>query len=316
MNFKNKKILITDKIHHSLIDKLNTYGFSFTTYLAIPKEKLIQILPDFEGVILRSRLFFDKEIIDACTNLRFIARAGSGMENIDIQAAESNGIICINSPEGNRDSVGEHALGLLLSIFHNINISNSETKSGIWDRKKNRAKELKGKTVGIIGYGNTGSAFAKKVSCCDVNVIAYDKYKRNFSDSFTKEVTMSQIFELSDVLSLHIPLTKETHHLVNEAFINQFQKNIILINTSRGPIVNTEHLANALKNGKIEATGLDVLEYENTAFESLHIINDAYDYLCKNDNVIITPHIAGLSHESELRHAEVLSKKIIKLLES
>lgn len=313
-NFNNKTILITDKIHNSLIDILSKYGFSFTTDLAITHEKLINVIHNFEGVVLRSRLVFDKEIIDAATNLRFIARAGSGMENIDVKTAESKGIICINSPEGNRDSVGEHALGLLLSIFHNINVSDAETKVGIWDRKKNRSKELKGKTVGIIGYGNTGSAFAKRLNCLDVNVIAYDKYKNNFSDSYVREVSKNEIFELSDVLSLHVPLTEETHHLVNDSFINKFKKNIVLINTSRGPVVNTEHLTNALKTGKVKAAGLDVLEYENVAFESLHITNDAYDFLCKNPNVIITPHIAGLSAESEQRHAEVLAEKILKLL--
>jgi D-3-phosphoglycerate dehydrogenase len=313
-NFNNKTILITDKIHNSLIDILSKYGFSFTTDLGITHQKLINVIHNFEGVVLRSRLVFDKEIIDAATNLRFIARAGSGMENIDVKTAESKGIICINSPEGNRDSVGEHALGLLLSIFHNINVSDAETKVGIWDRKKNRSKELKDKTVGIIGYGNTGSALAKRLNCLDVNVIAYDKYKSNFSDSYVREVSKNEIFELSDILSLHVPLTKETQYLVNKSFINKFKKNIVLINTSRGPVVNTEHLIDALKTGKIEAAGLDVLEYENVAFESLHITNDAYDFLCKSPNVIITPHIAGLSAESEQRHAEVLAEKILKLL--
>lgn len=312
----SKKIIVTDKVHYSLSERLNKYGFTTVTKEGITRNELIEILPEFEGIILRSRIIFDKELVERGINLRFIARAGSGMENIDTACAESKGIVCINSPEGNRDSVGELALGLVLSLLHNINKSAIETKNGKWNRKINRGNELKNKIIGIIGYGNTGSAFAKKIQGLDVEILAYDKYKTGFTDKYVKEVEMSEIFKYADIVSLHIPLNEETKYLANNNFFNSFYKTIIFINTSRGPIVNTAALADAIKTGKVKAAGLDVLEYENTAFESLSIDNDIYDFLCKNDNVIITPHIAGLSYESEERHAEILAEKIIKLYDS
>ncbi|HRS53300.1 MAG TPA: NAD(P)-dependent oxidoreductase [Bacteroidales bacterium] len=315
MQFNNKQILITDNIHNLLIDKLKEYGFIIIQKLNITRTELKQILPDFEGIIIRSKIIFDKELLEVACNLRFIARAGSGMENIDVDLARNKGIECINSPEGNRDSVGEHTIGLILSLLHNINIADKEIKQQKWDRYKNRVNEIQGKIIGIIGYGNTGSAFAKKVKSLGAEIIAYDKYKSNFSDEFVKEVTMNDIFKYSDIVSLHIPLTSETKYLVDNVFFNSFTNNIIFVNTSRGPIVDTHALVMAIKSGKVVAAGLDVLEYEGIAFESLNISdNEDYNFLCQTEKIIMTPHIAGLSYQSEKRHAEILAEKIIKLL--
>lgn len=276
-----------------------------------------QKISGFDGVVIRSRFLLDAEMIDKGYNLKFIARAGAGMENIDVAYAESKGIVCLNAPEGNRDAVGEHALGMLLSLLNKLNKADREVRDGIWLREENRGTELQGKTVGIIGFGNMGSAFAKKLSGFDVNILVYDKYVRIDKKKYpyVKQVSIEKIFKETDVLSLHIPLTDDTKFLVNDSFIKSFKKNIYLINTSRGKNVNTADLVKHLKTGKIKGACLDVSEYESISFENLadKKISAPLQYLLKCENVALSPHIAGWTHESNEKIAQVLAKKIISL---
>jgi D-3-phosphoglycerate dehydrogenase len=260
----------------------------------------------------------NRQLIDKATNLKFIGRVGAGMESIDVAYAESKGIKCFNSPEGNRDAVGEHALGMLIAVMNNFLHADKQVRNGEWKREENRGVEIKGKTIGIIGYGNMGSAFAKKLKGFEANVIAYDKYKFNYSDEFVKEVSLEEIFENSDILSLHVPLTDETHYMLNASFINKFKKKFWLINTSRGAVVNTNDLVAALKSGKVKGAALDVIEYEETSFETLSgkDLPDAWKYLISSDKVILTPHIAGWTVESKIKLAKVLAEKIIAYMKT
>ncbi len=274
-----------------------------------------EIIHQYHGVIVRSKIRLDEEFLKNATKLKFIARVGAGMENIDQHFAESMGIVCLNAPEGNRDAVGEQAVAMLLSLFNHLNKADKEVRTGIWEREKNRGVELGGKTIGIIGYGNTGSAFAKKLRGFDVHVLAYDKYKTSFSDGLVNEAEIKELFEKSDVVSLHVPLTGETDYMVNDHFINQFSKNIYLINTSRGKIVNTPDLVKNLESGKVLGACLDVLEYEGFSFEDLNSSNlpAAFSKLVEMDQVILSPHIAGWTHESNIKMAKVIFKKIMDL---
>jgi len=307
------KILVTDLIHPFLAEKLRGEGFNVDTQIDISRDTLIKTVHEYSGLIVRSRLIIDSKIITAAKHLLFIARAGSGMESIDTETAAKKGITCINSPEGNRDAVGEHALGMLLALMHNINKADKEVKQGQWDRQNNRTTELKNKKIGIIGYGNTGSSFAGKLKGFEVEILAHDKYKTGFSDAYVKEAGLEDIFKECDIVSLHLPLTKETQYYVNKQFLNNFSKKIILLNTSRGPVVDTAALAEAMKSGIVKGAALDVIEYEETAFESLKLYKapEPFNFLRDSEKVILSPHIAGVSHEAELRHAEVLSGKII-----
>ena len=312
--FNNSAILIIDHIHNDLITKLQELGFLVDYKPVIKKTEIEEIISNYNGIILRSKIRIDNILIDKASKLEFIGRAGSGLENIDTVYAEKKGITCFNSPEGNRDSVGEHTLGLLLNLLNKISKAGNEIKKGIWNRNDNWGIELKGKTVGIIGYGNMGGSFAKKLSGFEVNVIAYDKFKKDFSDSFVQEVDLETIFNRADILSLHIPLTNETQYLISSEFLNRFKKNIFLLNTSRGQIVNTKELVYCIKSGKILGAGLDVIEYENHNFENLGCKNlsEDFDYLLNSDKVIITPHVAGWSNESFYKVSMVLAEKILK----
>jgi D-3-phosphoglycerate dehydrogenase len=315
------KILFLDTAHPFLKKELEKNKFQCIDDLTSSKEEIEKQLFSYDGIILRSRLTIDKKFIDAGKNLKFIARVGAGMEHIDVTYAEKKGIRCISSPEGNRNAVAEHALGMLLDLLNNISKANEEVKSGNWIREANRGTELEGKTIGIYGYGNTGSAFAKVLRGFDVKIIAYDKYKQNFGNEFVKESTPEEIFAHADVLSLHIPLSEETKYLVDDRFISRFQKNIYIINTSRGPIVRTDDLVTKLKSGKILGAGLDVLEYEETSFEFMQPIAkshqpSALQYLFNSKKAILTPHIAGWSFESYEKMAKVLTGKIIALFKS
>lgn len=281
------------------------------------KEEIISKINDFTGVVIRSRFKLDKDFLSQTQSLKFIARAGAGMENIDVKYATSKGIACLNSPEGNRDAVGEHATGMLLSLFNNLNKADREVRKGIWLREENRGVELQGKTVGIIGFGNTGSVFAKKLSGFEVKMIAYDKYIAvdSIKYPFVQQVSMENIFEETDILSFHIPLTNETKYLVNDDFINRFKKNIYVINSSRGPILNTADLVKNLKTGKVKGACLDVLEYESVSFENFSPgdFPEPMQYLIKSESVIVSPHIAGWTFESNEKMAKILAKKIIEL---
>jgi D-3-phosphoglycerate dehydrogenase len=257
----------------------------------------------------------DKEMLDKAKMLKFIGRVGAGMESIDLEYAASKGIVCLNSPEGNRDAVGEHAIGMLLCLFNKLKQADLQMRKGIRDREGNRGIEIKGKTIGIIGYGNMGSSFAQRLIGFDCNVIAYDKYKSGFGNEFVKEVSLNEIFNDTDILSFHVPLTDETNYMLDEAFINQFAKDFYLINTARGQVVNTEALVLGMKAGKIKGCCLDVIEYEKFSFEEINAtqLPDAYQYLIKAENVLLSPHVAGWTIESKYKLAKVLAEKIIQL---
>jgi len=306
------KILFIDNAHPCLSQELSRLGFHcdyFPQYNRIDYENCIH---EYIGVIIRSKIIFDKTIIDKAANLKFIARVGAGMESINVAYAESKDIACINSPEGNRDAVGEHALGMLLNLLNNISRANNQIRKGIWLREENRGIEIKHKTIGIIGYGNMGSSFARKLNGFEANVIVYDKYKFNYSDEFVKEYSMAELFEQTDILSIHIPLTEETNHLVTSEYINKFKKNIFIINTARGKIIKTKDLADELKKGKVLGAALDVMEYENHSFEFIDkkTIPEDFRYLIESDNVILTPHIAGWTVESNVKLSMVIVDKI------
>ena len=310
---KNKKVLFLDPTHQRLIELLEKDGFVCDLSFQKSREDVLSNIHEYAGVIIRSRIHIDKDFIDKATNLQFIGRVGAGMESIDVAFAEARGIRCFNSPEGNRDAVGEHAIGLMLALMNNFLKADKQVRNGEWNREQNRGIEIKGKTIGILGYGNMGSAFARKLKGFETNVIAYDKYKFNYSDEFVKEVSMDEIFENADILSLHVPLTDETRYLFNTKYINKFKKDFWLINTSRGTIVKTDDLVSALKSGKVKGAALDVIEYEETSFEKLkdNKLPEAFEYLMKSDKVILTPHIAGWTEESKIKLAEVLAEKII-----
>ncbi|MEP7168188.1 MAG: NAD(P)-dependent oxidoreductase [Bacteroidota bacterium] len=311
------KILIIDSIHPSFKKIVEEKGFVCEDGTAWNKEEIILKINNYTGVVIRSRFKLDKDFLAHTDNLKFIARAGAGMENIDVHYATSKRIACLNSPEGNRDAVGEHAIGMLLSLFNNLNKAGTEVRKGIWLREENRGVELQGKTVGIIGFGNMGSAFAKKLSGFEVNIIAYDKYIAidSIKFPFVQQVSMEKIFEETDIISFHIPLTDETKYLVDDDFINRFKKNIYIINTSRGPILNTADLVKNLKTGKVKGACLDVLEYESTSFEnfSANDIPELIQYLMNSDKVVLTPHIAGWTFESNDKMAKILAKKVLEL---
>ena len=306
------KILIAEPVHEILQKKLSNAGFLCSYMPKLSFSELKKIIPGYNGLVIRSKFKISKSFIDKTENLRFIARAGAGMENIDTTYAEKKGINCINSPEGNRDSVGEHALGMVLTLMHKIKISDTEIRKGIWNRQ-NIGTEIQGKTIGIIGYGNMGSAFAQRLKGFSVNVIAYDKYKFGFTDDFVKEVTLEKLFNETDILSIHVPLTKETEFMINNDFINHFKKSIYIINTARGKILKTDDLVKNLKTGKVTGAALDVLEYEKTSFEDIFSGKNSptLQYLLNSGNVILTPHIAGSSDASYKKIAKILAEKII-----
>ncbi|NNM95907.1 MAG: hydroxyacid dehydrogenase [Bacteroidia bacterium] len=306
------KILFIDSNHSALHEALEAAGFTCDLQYTWDRKKILQELPAYEGIVIRSRIKIDRELIDHAANLKFIARAGAGMENIDTVYAESKGIRCLNSPEGNRDAVGEHTLGMLLALLNNITKADRELKQGLWLREENRGTEICGKTIGIIGYGNMGSAFAQRLAGFGATVLAYDKYKKNFSDRWVKEASPEQLFDTADIISLHLPLTDETRYLVNREYIQKFKKNIYIVNTSRGEVVKTDELVEQLKKGKVSGACLDVLEYESPSFEQLNPeqMPEPMRYLLQSDRVLLTPHIAGWSYESHEKIAKVLAGKI------
>lgn len=308
------KILHLDTNHPLLIKQLNELGFqNHQEYTALKKD-IETIISNYDGIIIRSRFTIDKTFLDAAKNLKFIGRVGAGLENIDCDYAEKKGVILISAPEGNSNAVGEHTLALLLSLFNKLNKADSEIREGKWLREDNRGLELDGKTVGIIGYGNMGKAFAKKLRGFDVDVLCYD-IKANVGDKNAKQVSLATFQEQADVVSLHTPQTELTKKMVNSKFIQAFNKPFWLLNTARGKSVVTNDLVSALKTGKILGAGLDVLEYEKASFENLFKNNDenmpeAFRYLIQAQNVILTPHVAGWTVESKEKLAQTIVDKI------
>lgn len=306
-----EKILHLDSNHPLLLQQLAEAGFENHADYTSSKEEVEAKIGDYEGIVIRSRFRIDKRFLDCARNLRFIARVGAGLESIDTDYAQTKGIALIAAPEGNRNAVAEHALAMLLSLFNKLNTADAEVKAGHWNREKNRGHELDGKTVGIIGYGNMGKSFARKLRGFDVEVLCCDILE-NVGDTNAKQVSLHELQQKADVLSLHIPWTPQTDKMVNAAFIESFKKPFWLLNTSRGKNVVTRDLALALKAGKILGAGLDVLEYEKSSFEHLFSdeVPEALHYLLGSDQVILTPHIAGWTLESKERLARVIADKI------
>ncbi|MXV17896.1 NAD(P)-dependent oxidoreductase [Hufsiella ginkgonis] len=306
-----KKILIADPLHPAFKQRAEELGFIVDDFPAYTREQTLAVIHRYEGLVIRTKFLIDREIMDAGARLEFIARAGAGMDNIDVTYAEEKGIACIHASEGNRDAVGEHAISLLLALMNNLLKADKEVRSLRWDREGNRGLELGGRTVAIIGYGNTGRSFAAKLRGFGVRVLAYDKYKTGFGDEHVTEASMEEVVKLADVLSLHLPLTPETRQLVNEEYLFHFRKPFFLLNTSRGEIVNTAAVLRYLREGKILGAGLDVLETEK--FPELGQ-TPWFKELAGSDNVILTPHVAGWTVESYRKISEVLGEKLSGLV--
>ncbi len=306
-----KKVVFLDPVDPVVLQTLESSGFKCHPYDGkMPAEKMVKSCC---GIIVRSRTPIDKALLDAAENLEFVGRLGAGMENIDTLYAQKKGVAVFNSPEGNRDAVGEHALGMLLAMMNHIPRAHEQVIQGIWQREENRGEEIKGKTIGIVGYGNTGSAFAKKLQGLECHVLAYDKYKTGFGSSLVEEVTSEQIFRETDILSLHIPLTPETRYMVNSQYLESFHKPIRLINTARGKIVDTHALLESIRREKVRQAALDVLEFESPSFERLHFneLPQVFQDLCQTGKVLLSPHIAGWTRESKYKLGKVLAEKIL-----
>ena len=306
------KILHLDTNHPLLLNQLNDLGFTNHEDYTSTKEDVEKKIHEYDGIVIRSRFKIDKTFIDAATNLKFIARVGAGLESIDCDYAEQKGIYLISAPEGNRNAVAEHALGMLLSLMNKFGEADAEVRQGDWNREKNRGDELDGKTIGIIGYGNMGKAFAKKLRGFDIDVIFHD-IKDGLEDANAKQVTLNELQTKADVLSLHVPITELTNKMVNEDFINHFKKPFYLINTARGKCVVTKDLVDALQSNKIKGAGLDVLEYEKSSFENLFLdgqIPYSFEELLQLKNVLVTPHIAGWTHPSTEKLSQTIVDKI------
>ena len=303
------KIIFIDTTHPKLIKDLNYKGFICDQAYDKSRSEILKIIMNYDGIVIRSRFKIDKNFINAAKKLKFIARAGSGTENIDLRYANKKNIKFFNAAEGNRHAVAEHALAMILNLLNNIRVSDQEIRRGIWNREKNRGIELSGKTIGIIGFGNTGSSFAKILENFNVKILAYDKYK----EKYKFQSNLDEILELSDIISLHIPLTEETKYLVNENFIYKAKKPFYIINTSRGQCIETKALIKGLKDQKILGACLDVFEREKNSFEKIGE-NADLKYLIESNKTILTPHIAGWTFESNYKIAGTLSKKIINLI--
>lgn len=315
MSNKDVKILHIDSNHPLLWEQLEQAGFHNEADFTSSKSEIEAKIHNYHGVVIRSRFKIDIEFIDKATNLKFIARVGAGLESIDCDYAKSKEIHLIAAPEGNRNAVGEHAMGMLLSLMNKLNRADKLVREGKWIREGNRGNELEGKTIGLIGYGNMGKSFAKKLRGFDVEVLCYDILP-DVGDENARQVSLQELQQKADVLSLHIPWTPETDKMVNANFIDTFAKPFWFINTSRGKNVVTDDLVTALQSGKIIGAGLDVLEYEKLSFENLFIDSEkprAFEYLLQSENVLLTPHIAGWTFESHQKLAQIIADKIKKL---
>lgn len=311
------KVAFLDTVHPILKSRLEDKGFKCKEYLLISREDILRgELKSIEGIVLRSRLQIDSEILKALPELKWIARSGSGLENIDLASAKSKGVKVFNSPEGNRDAVGEHVLGMILMILHKLRSGDRTVHERVWDREAHRGTELSSKTVGIIGYGVMGTAFASKLSGLGCKVIAYDKYKKGFSSDIVEEVTESDFFNRSDIVSVHVPWTSETKQLVNSNWLAKFKKTIVFVNSSRGAVVNTSDLLDALDLGQVSHIALDVIEFEGNSLEGLDKVKDKESRatlarLLASPNVFLSPHVAGWTKESYIKLSTYLADKIL-----
>lgn len=307
------KVLFIDKVHSILQMRLEKEHIECIDGTAFSKNDCLNILPEINGIVVRSRFRLDQDFLQSGKNLQFIARSGAGMENIDEVFCEKHQIKLFNAPEGNRNAVGEHAVGMILTLFNRLHIADQEIRKGKWDRELNRGIELEGKTIGIIGYGNNGAAFAEKLSGFDVTILAYDKYKKGFDSGSIIESSIDDIFSQADIVSFHIPQNEETIYYADENFFSSFKKNIYLINLSRGKIVQTSALVKAIKNEKVLGACLDVLEYEKSSFESFfeQELDPNFSYLLTSEKVLLSPHVGGWTQESYFKLSNVLADKIL-----
>ena len=302
-------VAFIDSVHPSLWESLEALGFQCEDYSKSLEKEIERNYHTFKGIVLRSKYRITAEVIEKCNQLKFIARSGSGMENIDVSAAEKKGVLCINSPEGNRDALAEHTLGMLLMLFNKLHIANQEVKSGVWRREENRGVELKGKTVGLIGYGVMGKAFAQRLKGFEVEVIAFDKFKSSFSDENAKEVSWEEFTRKSDIISLHVNYLPDNEYFVNSTFFEQFKKPVYFINTARGKCVETKALLEAIDQGKVLGACLDVIEFESVSFENDYT-SPLLKELISKPEVVLSPHVAGWTTESYIKLSEFLFKKI------
>lgn len=312
------RVLIIDPPHPYLKAQLQDMQLDFDEDFESPKEALMKKLDQYDGLVVRSRITLDKAFLEKGEKLKFIARYGVGLEHIDRVYAAEKGIEVYNSPEGSMDTVAEHAMGMLLMLMNKLGRADRQVRQNIWSREPNRGVEIKGKVVGILGYGNMGKSFAKRISGFEAaKVIAYDKYKTNYGDVYAQEVSLETLWTESDILSIHIYYEPDNHHLINKQFLQKFNKPIYLVNTARGLVLHTADLVEAIESGKILGAALDVIEYEEMSFVKLDLANlpAPFKYLQKSDQVVLAPHIAGWSHESKLGHAKVLAQKIKNFIE-
>lgn len=305
-----QKVAFLDLVHPHLMDQLQAKGIQCNDLSKLNKSELDDLIPEYDGIVIRSRFPVDSTFLDKATKLKFIARSGAGMENIDVKYALNKGIEIFNSPEGNRTALAEHAMGMLLSLLNHLSKVDREVRNGIWERAGNRGHELKGKTVAIVGYGNMGAAFARRLVGFEVEVLAYDKYKSGFGTANVKESSWEEIYKKADVISLHVPQADDTFHLINKTRIDAMEKPFYIINTARGSNLYTKDLLVGLESGKVLGACLDVLEFEGSSFEELDDSNEVFSQLLKSDKVILSPHIAGWTHESYFKLADFLFKKI------
>lgn len=304
-----KKCLIVDKMHESIAPLLKEIGYKADYHPKISRQEVLSIIDQYDGIIVRSKLKIDQELIDLAHQLQFVGRAGAGLDQLDETALRAKNIHILNAPEGNRDALGEHAVGMLLNLLNHINQADQQVRKRVWDREGNRGIELMGKTVGIIGYGHMGQAFARRLVGFGVKVLAYDKYRLNYGDAFAQEADMESIFQEADILSLHVPLTEETLFLVDQSYLMQFTKNIFIVNTARGKVVHMKSLVLALKSEKVRGVALDVLENEKLDRLSPEQ-RITFDQLQQSERVLFTPHVAGWTFESYEKINQTLVRKI------
>jgi D-3-phosphoglycerate dehydrogenase len=313
---EKKKIILTDEPHPYLISHLEQIGFECLEHYETPRAEVLALLPQCFGLLVRSRLQVDRPLLDAGQQLSFIARYGVGTEHIDLDYAAELGIPVFTSPEGSRDTVAEHSMGMLLMLMNYLGRADREVRNNLWKRGPNRGVEIKGKTVGILGYGNMGKALAQRLQGFEAEVLTFDKYKKNYGDSYAKQVSLEELQAKADIVSLHIPYEKDNHYFIDQTFIEACAKPFYLVNTARGLVLNTADLVQGLEDGKVLGAALDVLEYEEMSFAKLDLstLPAPFQYLKQADNVVLSPHIAGWSLESKLGHAQTLAQKIEALV--